>query len=165
MLPAWDKTAPEPHMCMICESVLLSAWPHFLVLPTACVDTYMSCWEPDLLKMQAWTAVVYVSHCPGWVVLFSLGCFCYVQHQFGMGSGCSVDACVGYRHFLSRASLRLSNRSVRWQLVIPLPVSASESLVIWGPGVQPVLPSSSVTLFSGFTGYLVFFALSWYGVV
>lgn len=151
--------------CARYESVLLSAWPHFLVLPTACVDTYMSSWEPDLLKMHAWTAMGYVSCCPDWVVLFSLGCFCYVQREFGVEGGCPVGARVVYRHFLSRASLRLSTRSVRWQLIIPLLVSASESLAIWGPGLPPVLPSSSVTLFSGFTGTSVFFAFSWSGVL
>lgn len=65
--------------CAWCESMLLSAWPHFLVLPKACVDTYMSSGEPDVLKMHIWTAVVYVSHCSSWMVIFSLGCFCYVQ--------------------------------------------------------------------------------------
>lgn len=90
----WSSTRAQ------CESVLLSAWPHFLVLPTACVDTHMSSWEPDLLKMHAWTTVVCAPHCPDWVVLFGLGCFCYLQHYFGMGGWFFLWCMCGTQAFL-----------------------------------------------------------------
>lgn len=39
-----------------------------------------------------------------------------------------VGACVVCSHFLFWASLKLSNRYLGWQLMVPLPASASESL-------------------------------------
>lgn len=104
--------------CARCESVLLSAWPHFLVLPVACVDTYMSSSEPYLLKAHSWTAVVCASHCTSWVVHFNLGCFYCVQDPFGKGGGCSVDACVWCMSISYLLETEQCLRSVGWQLVI-----------------------------------------------